>query len=136
MADREKVLDGLKACADHTGALCRTCPYDYRKESCISDMAEDALELLKEQPEQKFFVASDGKITPLPIQQEWISVKDKLPDDASDVLAYYDCGDSGHVIFVNYYKNCWYDVFNDLIDDLEQGYITHWMPLPEPPEVN
>lgn len=63
----------------------------------------------------------------------WISVKDRLPDDASDVIAYYGCGDSGHVIFVNYYKNCWYDVFNDLIDDLEQGCITHWMSLPEPP---
>ena len=51
MIDKEKVLTGIKACADHTGALCRTCPYDFRKESCISDMAEDALELLKEQPE-------------------------------------------------------------------------------------
>lgn len=51
MADREKVLNGLEACADRTGALCRTCPYDFRKEGCISDMAEDALELLKEQDE-------------------------------------------------------------------------------------
>lgn len=49
MVDREKVLAGLEACADHTGALCRTCPYDIRKEGCISDMARDALELLKEQ---------------------------------------------------------------------------------------
>ena len=51
MADREKILNGLRACADRTGALCRTCPYDFRKEGCISDMAEDALELLKEQDE-------------------------------------------------------------------------------------
>lgn len=50
MADREKVLKGLEACADRTGALCRTCPYDFRKEGCISDMAEDALELLKNEP--------------------------------------------------------------------------------------
>ena len=49
MVDPEKVLDGLEACADRTGALCRTCPYDFRKGSCISDMAEDALELIKEQ---------------------------------------------------------------------------------------
>ena len=49
MADRKKVLNGLEACADRTGALCRTCPYDFRKEGCISDMARDALELLKEQ---------------------------------------------------------------------------------------
>ena len=49
MVDREKVLDGLEACADRTGALCRTCPYDFEKDSCVSDMAEDALELIKEQ---------------------------------------------------------------------------------------
>jgi len=37
----------------------------------------DALELLKEQPKQKFFVDSDGKVTPLPIQKHghWIPVK-------------------------------------------------------------
>ena len=51
MIDLKKVLNGLEACADRTGALCRTCPYDFRKEGCISDMAEDALELLKEQDE-------------------------------------------------------------------------------------
>lgn len=50
MIDREKVLNGLEACADRTGALCRTCPYDFRKEGCISDMARDALELLKDEP--------------------------------------------------------------------------------------
>lgn len=77
MIDRDKVLKGLEACADRTGALCRTCPYDFRKEGCISDMAEDALELLKEQPEQKFFIGFDGKITPLPIQKHgyWVPIK-------------------------------------------------------------
>ena len=70
-----------------------------------------------------------------PTVDQWISVEERLPDDASDVLAYYDCGDDSRVMFVNYYKRCWYDsVFNDLIDDLDQGCITHWMPLPEPPK--
>lgn len=49
MVDREKVLSGLKSCADRTGALCRTCPYDFvHNENCMGDMAQDALELLKE----------------------------------------------------------------------------------------
>ena len=96
MVDREKVLSGLKSCADSTGALCRTCPYDFvHNENCMGDMARDALELLKEQqetiaslqgticklnaalaeqPKQKFFVDSDGKMTPLPIQKHghWV----------------------------------------------------------------
>lgn len=71
-----------------------------------------------------------------PEPPQWIRVEDRLPDDASDVLAYYDYGGIGLVKFVNYYKDCWYDsVFNDLVDDFRNpGRITHWMPLPEPPE--
>ena len=114
MADREKVLKGLEACADRTGALCRTCPYDYRKESCISDMADDALELLKEQPKQKFFVDSNGKITPLPIQKHghWISVPDKSPKTItinmySFICSCSECGQSvGHHIEYNYCPRC------------------------------
>ena len=50
MVNKEKVLAGLKSCADRTGALCRTCPYDFvHNENCMGDMARDALELLKEQ---------------------------------------------------------------------------------------
>lgn len=53
MVDRKKVLAGLESCADSTGALCRTCPYDFvHNENCMGDMARDALELLK-QPEDK-----------------------------------------------------------------------------------
>lgn len=53
MIDRQKVLAGLESCADSTGALCRTCPYDFvHNENCMGDMARDALELLK-QPEDK-----------------------------------------------------------------------------------
>lgn len=48
MVDKEKVLVGLESCADRTGALCRTCPYDFvHNEYCMGDMAQDALELLK-----------------------------------------------------------------------------------------
>lgn len=60
MADREKVLNGLEACADRTGALCRTCPYDFvHNENCMGDMARDALELLKEQEPVKPVVNVD-----------------------------------------------------------------------------
>lgn len=55
MADREKVLVGLESCADRTGALCRTCPYDFvHNENCMGDMARDALELLKQPVDKEF----------------------------------------------------------------------------------
>lgn len=68
-------------------------------------------------------------------RERWISVKDRLPDDASDVLAYYNDGMEVRIIPANYYKRCWYDcVFNRSIDDLETGFIRYWMSLPELPE--
>lgn len=115
MIDRQKAIEAFIRCGT-PGACSDKCAYFSEGFNCYRAMKHDLLELLREQP-------------------QWISVKDRLPDDASDVLAYYDCGDTGQVMFVNYYKNNWYDaVFNDLIDDLEQGCITHWMSLPKPPE--
>lgn len=53
MADREKVFDGLKCLADDDACCHSDCPYfDNRiTTSCFQRMAQDALELLKEQQE-------------------------------------------------------------------------------------
>lgn len=94
------------------------------------DIAQNDLELI----EMYDFVIS--MIETLIGRSKWISVKDKLPDDASDVLAYYDDGTESRIIPVNYYKQCWYDcVFNRAIDGLETGFIKYWMSLPKAPEV-
>lgn len=63
---------------------------------------------------------------------EWISVKDRLPEEFVDVLAYLKNGKINRtwrdkVGFRNATskKVRWYS----------DGSVTHWMPLPEPPEV-
>jgi len=63
---------------------------------------------------------------------EWISVKDKLPEGRQEVL-----------VFVRHPKESyiWCDIY---LPDAEPGFIlslgservAHWMPLPEPPEVD
>lgn len=58
---------------------------------------------------------------------EWISVKDRLPDDQYGILLY-----TGSQISIGYY-----DTKNfKFIDDSGRDYIpiTHWAELPEPPE--
>ena len=55
---------------------------------------------------------------------EWISVKDKLPEQYTDVIVLYDFGRVG----VN-----WTNKENEFIDHPDCK-VTHWMPLPTPPE--
>lgn len=58
------------------------------------------------------------------VERDWISVEDRLPEPGVDVLAAYrdrhiNMGTAG---------DDW------LEEDIEDGDITHWMPLPEPPK--
>ncbi len=60
--------------------------------------------------------------------QEWISVKDRLPEDNKEVLIY--CG--------SYHELGWYESDNkswrsDFLGCCTDD-ITHWMPLPQPPK--
>lgn len=70
-----------------------------------------------------------------PVNQ-WISVKDRLPDESCECLGVVD----GEVTEVSYapkqkglicvWSMCDADGFKPLSDDA----VTHWMPLPEPPK--
>lgn len=60
--------------------------------------------------------------------QEWISVKDRLPEDNKEVLIY--CG--------SYHELGWYESNNkswrsDFLGCCTDD-VTHWIPLPEPPK--
>lgn len=55
---------------------------------------------------------------------KWVSVKDRLPDAAFNVLVF---DETGRVLIAWYFEYQWRG---------ERLYhkITHWMPLPEPPK--
>ena len=59
----------------------------------------------------------------------WISVKDRLPEDDKEVLAY----DSEHKEIVIALYDSEYEEWD--YGDWYEGAITHWQPLPELPEV-
>ena len=122
MADREKVFDALRNCV--TEPKCKDCPWeDCEKIGCKRTTVPvtlllDTLNLLKEQP-------------------QWISVKDRLPETRHAVLVY-----------TPHHKNIWASSMHEdgnwyiwspggkvLLDPDWHGPITHWMPLPESPEV-
>lgn len=54
---------------------------------------------------------------------EWISVKDRLPEPKAMVLVHCT---NGRMLTVGY--------FDKDLEYLKSGRVTHWMPLPEPPE--
>ena len=123
------------------------------------DVREKLIEILKQAPfegkvldewwwEEKIKMIADYLISNGVTVQEWISVKDRLPEEDGSylvVINYFGNHQSINVRSfakagetVNEYdlageKNVWYRY------DSEYGYIstdsvTHWMPLPNPPK--
>ena len=64
-------------------------------------------------------------------QMEWISVKDRLPENDTRVLAY--CKDRCiHDVKWRWADNAWYDKGSAAV--YLAGFVTHWLPMPEPPK--
>ena len=76
----------------------------------------DVLESIDEQPD-----VDPESLRPT---AHWISVKDRLPEKDEYVLCFCNIGDGFQAIF-HYGKERKFD----------GTAVTHWMPLPEPPEV-
>ena len=62
-------------------------------------------------------------------KMEWISVKDRLPEKEDDVLAYEFRGDVS-IAYISGYE--WRNLESGYV--MDASYVTHWMPLPEPPK--
>ena len=65
---------------------------------------------------------------------EWISVKDRLPEESGTYLAYTE-----YIIYVLKYSaiHKLFNVYDSFEEETAQKLcinVTHWMPLPEPPK--
>ena len=60
----------------------------------------------------------------------WISVKDRLPEWDDEAMSVLISGNSWHDYDVAYFgPTTWHDKYDDVVEG-----VTHWMPLPKPPE--
>ena len=110
MADLEKVIKGLGCCTSDVD--CRSCVYWDKEMGLECPVNEDALELLQ--------------------QFRWSPVSERLPEDGSNVLAYYDNKIEQRMFACVYEDGEWF--YRMLYTTTVFKYITHWMPLPEPPQ--
>jgi hypothetical protein len=64
---------------------------------------------------------------------QWISVEDRLPEPWVDVIGYY-----GRAVVAKFdVVHCYPDPVEfdpDAVGWIPLGGVTHWMPLPEPPQ--
>lgn len=106
--------------------------YFYDFGDMVCEAANVAIAALREQ-ESRAKKTSDKKTS------EWISVEERLPENEKPVLAYYGFdndgdGDLGMMFIGTLSYFCfdhdphWQHAGCNLV-------VTHWMPLPEPPEV-
>ena len=137
MKTPDEIKKGLECCIKFLA--CEYCPYF---ESC-SEMEEDALayiqqlekELAQERAIKKSTLSMDADGVSWCIEKGWISVEERLPEEGKFVLLQYAKNAQNptlharNTMAVGRYE---YGMF--LVEGCSVK-ITHWMPLPEPPEV-
>lgn len=107
MMDREKVINCIKYCINHPLCIdCDACDYGGESSVICDRLIQDTLALLKEQP-------------------QWVSVKDRMPEENVPVLVWELQG----FAYVDVYKDGAWEVGTPNL-----AKFTHWMPLPEPPK--
>ena len=119
MRTPEEIKKGLECCGNSDE--CKECPYRCIIDWCMGALAEDALAYIRQLEAQ---------------QPRWISVGERLPEDAERVYVALR-GGAGGVYIAQYFKNkCQpQEDFWMLENDWEvPASPTHWMPLPQPPE--
>lgn len=60
-------------------------------------------------------------------KQEWISVQERLPKECTHIIVCDEDGAVGEAL-------CYKEGRFEWIDSEEIAFVTHWMPLPEPPK--
>jgi len=94
--------------------------FEYAVEDAVSDYTMACGASQKHQARRNL----EDYIAELEAARRWIPVSERLPKEKQSVLALDRTGTAYHWE----YSKCLSNIF--------VGYYTHWMPLPEPPEVS
>ena len=121
MRTPEEIKKGLEICRGKCTGNKPHCPYDKYVNGCEDALNRDALAYIQKLEAQ---------------QPRWISVGERLPEDADRVYVALR-GGAGGVYIAQYFENkCQPQADYWILDNDWEGPAspTHWMPLPQPPE--
>lgn len=118
-------MQELRQCAKSDCSSCGMCPI-FPDRECVEHLATAAASLIERLTAEN--VALREKVP------QWISVEDRLPIDrlSKYLVAFRDAGGS-IVDMARYFPSDGWTCDNW---EVPQNLITHWMPLPEAPEVD
>lgn len=131
MAKTTDLVADLRVCR-HSG--CSACGHDCGTAECIDHVIEDAADKIDELVERCARYAEE--IAVLRERQKWIPVTERLPKDDGHYLCRYRFKGAGLTFYqtLDYYAT---DVQPHFQHEGPLGMrVTHWMPLPEAPEVD
>ena len=112
---------------------CSTCGHECGNADCLDRIMEDAADRLEELVDRCARYAEE--IAVLREQRRWIPVTERLPEGDGHYLCRYGFGRAGSTFYqtLDYYAT---DVQPHFQHEGARGMrVTHWMPLPEAPEV-
>ena len=121
----EEIIQELRQCAKSDCSSCGMCPI-FPDRECVEHLATAAASLIERLTAEN--AALREKVP------QWISVEDRLPIDrlSKYLVAFRDAGGS-IVDMARYFPSDGWTCDNW---EVPQNLITHWMPLPEAPEVD
>lgn len=115
----EEIITGLKC-----EVPCHKCAYKdhnfMKDDSCSYYVEQDIIALIKHLESER-----DAALAKVP---RWISVEEQLPEPGTVVLVFAPKYSRWSIRHAEYSINCRWNA-------VRGEHITHWMPLPEPPEV-
>lgn len=129
MASRaDEIISDLERCAD---GACTGCLYENEEAGCADQLKREGARLLKEYVDRCKRYADE--IMALREQQRWIPVTERLPAAGERVLAARDGLFVGEAYLSE--SGVWRRYYGALWVLLGCAPVTHWMPLPDAPEV-
>ena len=116
----EEIKKGLTTCLSRgQEGHCDKCPYyDIVLESCQDVLKTETISLIQQLEAQV---------------PRWISVEERLPEDEKDVAVIVKL-QKGNWMYLTAFRMPYGGWWINRGSGLDYAEVTHWMPLPEPPE--